>query len=99
MSSLFDGKTYVIGKIKKKEIKEVLKIAKENNLTIRYPWMFVNPEEDLYRIAIDDCSFGGFVSVIICYHEFTVNKSPKWGWFNNVKELKQYIKNKKTENK
>ena len=99
MKTLFDGKTYVIGHIKKKEIKEVLNIAKENNLTIRYPWMFDNPEGDLHRIAIDDHAFGGFVSVIICYHEFTVKKSPKWGWFNNVKELKQYIKNKKTENK
>ena len=99
MSKLFHGKTYVIGEIKKKEIKELLEIAKEHNLKILYPEVFEDAKESLYRIAIDDKYLGGFVSTIICWQELTRKKNPKWGYFNDVKELKNYIKTQLKQDK
>ena len=89
---LFNGKIYVIGEIKKKEIKELLEIAKKHQIKILYPEVFKEAKSSLYRIAIDDEYLGGFVSTIICWQEITVKKNPKWGYFGDVQELKNYIK-------
>ena len=89
---LFNGKIYVIGEIKKKVIKELLEIAKKHQIKILYPEVFKEAKSSLYRIAIDDEYLGGFVSTIICWQEITIKKNPKWGYFGDVQELKNYIK-------
>lgn len=98
MCTIFKGVTYVIGVIRKREVKELLKIAKDLGLGIMYPDMFENVECDLYKIAISDDRLGGHVSAIICWQELTVLKSKDWGYFHGVKELKAYIAKAKKEN-
>ena len=99
MCTLFKGKTYVIGIIKRKEIKEVIKIAKDLGLGIMYPEMFVNVKGNLHRVAISDDRLGGYVPTIVCWQELTVKKSSDWGYFSDVKELKAYIAKVKEEQK
>ena len=98
MCTIFKGITYVIGVIRKHEVNEILEIAKDLDLKIYYPEMFENVDEDLYRIAISDEGFGGFVCTIICWQELTVKKNKKWGYFNDIKELKAYIAKTRKEN-
>lgn len=98
MCTIFKGVTYVIGIIKKHEVKEVLKIANDLDLKIYYPEMFINVKEDLCRIAISDKGFGGWVCTIICWQELTVKKNKNWGYFSDVKDLKAYIAKAKKEN-
>lgn len=98
MCTIFKGVTYVIGIIRKREVKEVLKIAKDLDLGIMYPDMFEDVHEDLHRIAISDDRLGGHVSTIICWQELTVKKNKNWGYFSDVKELKVYIAKAKKEN-
>lgn len=91
--SLFNGKRYVILVIKPHEIDYLLNFAKEHNLEILYPDMFEQAKKEkktLYKIAIDDKSFGGIVSNIVCWHEITLKKD--FGVFRYVKDLKTYLK-------
>ena len=99
MCPLFKGKTYVIGIIKKKEIKEILQIAKDLDLGIMYPEMFEHVDRDLHRVAISDDRLGGYVPTMICWQEITVKKSSNWGYFSDVRELKAYITKAKEEQK
>ena len=62
-------------------------------LEILYPDMFEQVKKEgktLYKIAIDDKSFGGIVSNIVCWHEITLKKN--FGVFHYVKDLKTYLK-------
>ena len=97
MYPLFKGKTYVIGIIKKKEIKVVLQIAKNLGLEIMYLEMFEHVDRDLHRVAISDDRIGGYVPTIVCWQELTVKKSSDWGYFGDVKELKAHITKAKKE--
>ena len=47
-------------------------------------------KKTLYKIAIDDKSFGGIVSNTVCWHEITIKKN--FGVFCYAKDLKQFLK-------
>ena len=91
--NMFNGNKCVILSIKPKEIDWLLKVVAKNNLRIDYLELFDDAKKnnkELHRIYIDDESFGGIVSTIICYHEITINKNMKT--FDDVNDLNRFVK-------
>ena len=89
---LFNNHLYVILTIKQKEKAEVVKLAKDHNLPLMYPDMFLNEIGDLSRICIDDGHLGGHLMSTICAYEISRLRNKNYRIFKNVKELKEYVR-------
>lgn len=89
---LFNSHIYYISFIKDDERKEVVDIAKKNNLKIMYLDLFREDEKkDLHRICIDDNYLGGILSCMCGHYAVSVLRDKKYRCFKSVKELKDYI--------
>ncbi len=88
--TLFNGHEYLILTIKQEEKAELLDIIKQHNLGIMYPSVF-KESSNLSQFTIDDEQFGGHLSNLICWYEYSIIKNTNRGIFKNVKELKEYI--------
>ena len=89
---LFNNRRYVILSIKQEEKAEVVKLAKDHNLGLLYPDLFLREKSDLCQICIDDNRFGGHLMSMICSYEISYLKNRSYRVFKNVKELKEYVK-------
>ncbi len=89
---LFNNHLNVILAIKQKEISEVIELAKAHNLSLRYPGMFLKDAGDLSLTYIDDNYLGGHLSSTFLRYEFSYLKNKNIRIFNDVKELKKYVK-------
>ena len=89
---LFNNHLYVILHIKQKEKAEVVKLARDHNLDLTYPDVFFKEVGDLSQICIDDEHLGGHLMSMICSYEISYLQNKNYRLFENVKELKEYIR-------
>lgn len=89
---LFNNRSYVILHIKQKEKAEVVKLAKNHNLPITYPDIFLEETSDLNQICINDECLGGHLMSMICAYEINFLRNKGYRLFQNVKELKEYVR-------
>ena len=90
--TLFNNHLYVIRIIKQEEKEELVKIAQEHNLKIAFPNAFLKEKCNLTNHCIDDQRLGGHLMAMIRAYEMSVVKNREYRVFENVKELKEYIK-------
>ena len=88
--TLFNDHEYLILTIKQEEKADVLDIIKKHNLSIMYPKVF-EEISNLSQFVINDEQFGGHLSSLICWYEYSVIKNTNKGIFKDVNELKAYI--------